>query len=360
MIVDAALPLILEHGERVTHAPDRRRRRDRRRHDLPGVQRQGRRDPRPWSTRRSTPRRSKRHSPPSTRASPSRSASTPPSPPSSAGLPTSGGCCRPSAHASSPRSRGPQPPSPALVQASSRPIKRPAEREARRSGQTPARRHPRRHPSDAERRTAVVARSGQAVPLRRAREERLSADPTPPRHLAPYKQSSSGASRAADGADDRRARTADAQRATSSTTASSRTTSATSGQIGRVMLGFSLVQIVFSVGAVYLGGRVAMGFGRDLRNSLFHKVTNFSAREVEHDRRAVADHAHHQRRAADPDARRDGVHDGDLGADHDGRRRDHGAAPGRRPVGDPRWSRCPSPTIVLGVIVRRHGARRSA
>ena len=51
-------------------------------------------------------------------------------------------------------------------------------------------------------------------------------------------------------------------------------------RMGVVMLGFSLVQITFSVGAVYLGARVAMGFGRDLRRNLFHKVTNFSAREV--------------------------------------------------------------------------------
>ena len=49
---------------------------------------------------------------------------------------------------------------------------------------------------------------------------------------------------------------------------------------GAVMLGFSLVQIVFSIGAVYLGAQVAMGFGRDLRSNLFHKITNFSAREV--------------------------------------------------------------------------------
>ncbi|HVV36432.1 MAG TPA: ABC transporter ATP-binding protein [Acidimicrobiales bacterium] len=49
---------------------------------------------------------------------------------------------------------------------------------------------------------------------------------------------------------------------------------------GFIMLGFSLVQIVFSVWAVYLGGKVAMSFGRDIRNNLFHKVTGFSAREV--------------------------------------------------------------------------------
>ena len=49
---------------------------------------------------------------------------------------------------------------------------------------------------------------------------------------------------------------------------------------GLVMLGFSVVQIVFAVAAVYLGAKVAMSFGRDIRSSLFHQVTAFSAREV--------------------------------------------------------------------------------
>lgn len=51
-------------------------------------------------------------------------------------------------------------------------------------------------------------------------------------------------------------------------------------RMGGLMLVFSLIQIVFSLGAMYLGGRVAMGFARDLRNNLFHRVTGFSAREV--------------------------------------------------------------------------------
>ena len=49
---------------------------------------------------------------------------------------------------------------------------------------------------------------------------------------------------------------------------------------GAVMLGFSLAQIVFAVAAVYLGAKVAMSFGRDVRSALFHRVTDFSAREV--------------------------------------------------------------------------------
>ena len=49
---------------------------------------------------------------------------------------------------------------------------------------------------------------------------------------------------------------------------------------GGIMLAFSAVQVVFAVAAVYLGGRVAMSFSRDIRNHLFHRVTAFSAREV--------------------------------------------------------------------------------
>ena len=46
------------------------------------------------------------------------------------------------------------------------------------------------------------------------------------------------------------------------------------------MLFFSLVQISFAISAVYFGAKVAMSFGRDVRNGLFHQVTDFSAREV--------------------------------------------------------------------------------
>jgi len=49
---------------------------------------------------------------------------------------------------------------------------------------------------------------------------------------------------------------------------------------GAKMLGFSLVQGAFSIAAVWFGAKVAMGFGRDLRASLFHHVTGFSAQEV--------------------------------------------------------------------------------
>ena len=50
--------------------------------------------------------------------------------------------------------------------------------------------------------------------------------------------------------------------------------------MGGVMLGFTLVQIVFAVGAVWYAAQAAMGFGRDVRRDLFHSVTGFSAREV--------------------------------------------------------------------------------
>jgi ATP-binding cassette subfamily B multidrug efflux pump len=51
-------------------------------------------------------------------------------------------------------------------------------------------------------------------------------------------------------------------------------------RLGAVMLAFTLVQVVFAVGAVWFGSRAAMAFGRDVRRDLFHRVTDFSAREV--------------------------------------------------------------------------------
>ncbi len=49
---------------------------------------------------------------------------------------------------------------------------------------------------------------------------------------------------------------------------------------GGLMLGITLVQVVFSIGAVWFGSKAAMGFGRDVRRDLFHRVTDYSAREV--------------------------------------------------------------------------------
>ncbi|MFN8036797.1 MAG: ABC transporter ATP-binding protein [Acidimicrobiia bacterium] len=52
--------------------------------------------------------------------------------------------------------------------------------------------------------------------------------------------------------------------------------------VGSVMLVVAFVQVVFAIAAVYYGSRAAMGFGRDVRGSLFHTVTDYSAREVAH------------------------------------------------------------------------------
>jgi ATP-binding cassette, subfamily B, multidrug efflux pump len=49
---------------------------------------------------------------------------------------------------------------------------------------------------------------------------------------------------------------------------------------GAWMLAVTLVQIACSIAAVYYGARAAMGFGRDVRSAIFHRVGTFSAREV--------------------------------------------------------------------------------
>jgi ATP-binding cassette subfamily B protein len=51
-------------------------------------------------------------------------------------------------------------------------------------------------------------------------------------------------------------------------------------RVGVVMLAVSLLQVVCSIIAVYFGARTAMGFGRDLRSSIFHRVGEFSSREM--------------------------------------------------------------------------------
>ena len=50
--------------------------------------------------------------------------------------------------------------------------------------------------------------------------------------------------------------------------------------VGGLMLVITLVQVCFSISAMFCGAKAAMAFGRDLRRDLFHKVTGFSAREV--------------------------------------------------------------------------------
>ena len=49
---------------------------------------------------------------------------------------------------------------------------------------------------------------------------------------------------------------------------------------GGWMLAITLVQVVGSISAVWYGARTAMGFGRDVRSAVFHRVGSFSAREV--------------------------------------------------------------------------------
>ncbi len=51
---------------------------------------------------------------------------------------------------------------------------------------------------------------------------------------------------------------------------------------GAIMLVVSLLQILCSASAVYVGARTAMGFGRDVRAAVFHRVGTFSGREVSH------------------------------------------------------------------------------
>ncbi|MFB2596874.1 ABC transporter ATP-binding protein [Herbiconiux sp. P17] len=49
---------------------------------------------------------------------------------------------------------------------------------------------------------------------------------------------------------------------------------------GAWMLGITLVQVAAAITAVYFGARAAMAIGRDLRGAIFHRVSEFSEREV--------------------------------------------------------------------------------
>ncbi|OBJ24524.1 ABC transporter ATP-binding protein [Mycobacterium sp. 1245801.1] len=51
-------------------------------------------------------------------------------------------------------------------------------------------------------------------------------------------------------------------------------------RLGMVMLGVTALQVLCSVGAIYVGSRTGMGFGRDLRAAIFEHVTTFSERET--------------------------------------------------------------------------------
>jgi ATP-binding cassette, subfamily B, multidrug efflux pump len=51
-------------------------------------------------------------------------------------------------------------------------------------------------------------------------------------------------------------------------------------QYGGIMLLVTLGQVICAIIAVYFGAKAAMSFGRDLRGSIFHRVSVFSEREV--------------------------------------------------------------------------------
>ncbi|MCW2783101.1 MAG: transporter ATP-binding protein [Marmoricola sp.] len=53
-------------------------------------------------------------------------------------------------------------------------------------------------------------------------------------------------------------------------------------RVGGMMLAVALLQIGCSVAAVWYSSRTAMGFGRDVRASIFRRVGAFSSREVQH------------------------------------------------------------------------------
>ncbi len=50
--------------------------------------------------------------------------------------------------------------------------------------------------------------------------------------------------------------------------------------IGGIMLAITFVQVMCAIAAVYFGAKAAMSLGRDLRGALFHRVNEFSEREV--------------------------------------------------------------------------------
>ena len=101
-------------------------------------------------------------------------------------------------------------------------------------------------------------------------------------------------------------------------------------------MAFTVVQVVFAVAAVWLGGKVAMSFGRDLRRVALPPVTDFSAQEVGHFgapsliTRITNDVQQVQMLVVMA------THHGHRRADHHRRRRHHGPARGRRPLGRPR------------------------
>jgi ATP-binding cassette, subfamily B, multidrug efflux pump len=50
--------------------------------------------------------------------------------------------------------------------------------------------------------------------------------------------------------------------------------------VGGIMLAITLVQIACAIAAVYFGAKASMSLGRNLRGAIFHRVSEFSEREV--------------------------------------------------------------------------------
>ncbi len=51
-------------------------------------------------------------------------------------------------------------------------------------------------------------------------------------------------------------------------------------ELGGIMLIVAFIQVIVAVAAVYYGSKTAMAIGRDIRRDVFHRVSDFSAREV--------------------------------------------------------------------------------
>ena len=51
-------------------------------------------------------------------------------------------------------------------------------------------------------------------------------------------------------------------------------------EVGGMMLAITLLQIACAIAAVYYGAKASMSLGRDLRGAIFHRVSEFSEREV--------------------------------------------------------------------------------
>ena len=51
-------------------------------------------------------------------------------------------------------------------------------------------------------------------------------------------------------------------------------------RLGGLMLAITVAQVIAAIASVYFGAKAAMRFGRDVRGAIFHRVGEFSEREV--------------------------------------------------------------------------------